>query len=491
MNISPINKEAYQLLHDGSLALAVAEQRGMRVDVPYLETQSKHLERKIKYYKEELETDPEIKVWKKKYRNKFNLASDEQLTDILFNVLGYKSNKKTASGLDSADKLTLSEIDSPMVNTLLNIRTLEKTKSTYIDGLLSEQVDGILRPSFNLNIPVSYRSSSNNPNFQNMPVRDLVMAKMIRRAFIPRKDFVIVEPDYSGIEVRGAGCASNDPNLLMYIRDKSKDMHRDMCMQIYKLDEFQWTKNTRYCAKNKFVFPQFYGDWYRTCAKALWDAITEMNLVTRDGTPLKKHLASKGIKNYQQFEDHIKDVEYDFWNIRFGVYGKWKEDIWKDYQRNGFIDCMTGFRFQEGAIKKNELLNRPIQGPAFHCLLKSFIEVTRISQENNWKSGPIGQIHDSMPTEVHKDEYNMVLDTIQEVMCNWVPKQWPWIIVPLDIEIEVSPLEGSWYLKKEVQKSPECPECGAHWMYELKDKETGNFIAWNCPICREDVLIPF
>ena len=483
----PATKEAYQLLHDGTLALAAAEQRGMRIDVAYCENQSERLGRKIEYLENSLLThDPEVQEWKKKYRGKTNLGSDEQLADMLFNVLGYESKKQTASGLESTDKLALAEIDSPMVKELLQLRAFQKTKGTYIDGILKEQVNGILRPSFSVSTTDTYRSSSSNINFQNQPVRDPVMARLIRRAFIPRKDHLIVEPDYSGVEVKVAACYHKDPVMLDYLLH-GKDMHGDMAEQIYCLPSGigkgqKWFKNVRYCAKNKFIFPQFYGDWYRTCATSLWDAIDQMEL-SYGAVGMKKHLSGNKIKNYQKFEEHLKEVEYDFWHNRFGVYGKWKEDHYKLYVKNGYVESLTGFRYQ-GYMRKNQVINYPVQGSAFHCLLKAMIEVTRIAKNEKWKSGPIGQIHDSMPTEVHKDEYSHVITTIEQVMSEFVPKAFPWLIVPLDIEVESSPIEGSWFLKKQITSGPSCPKCHNHWMYELKDKDSGQLLIWDCPVCR-------
>lgn len=479
--ISPISKDAYQLLHDGAIALARAEQRGMLVDVEYCKIQSEMLGKKINRAERLLGEDPEVKEWKKIYRGKFKLSSDEQLSDVLFNHLGYKSEKKTASGQNSTDKLALENLDSPMVKRILELRGFQKIKNTYIDGLLREQVNGVLRPSFSLNTVSTFRSSSQNPNFQNIPIRDPYYGKLIRRAFIPRPDHIFAEVDFAGIEVKVAACYHQDPVMLNYIRT-GYDMHRDMAIQCYMLEKDQYTKDSRYCAKNKFVFPEFYGSYFKQVAPDLWNAIDQMNLATKSGIPLKEHLQKVGISNFAQFEAHIKEVENDFWNNRFKVYGKWKEKHYEDYQRNGYFDSLTGFRFQ-GYMKRNEVINYPVQGAAFHCLLKSFIEVDRRSIKHKWKSGLIGQIHDSLVPEIHKDEYSHVMDTIHEVMCEWVPKQWPWIIVPIEAEADVAPLGRSWYEKKEVLHSDECRECDSTWNYYVKPEKDGEFPYWKCPVC--------
>src|SRR5690606_20675796 len=106
---------------------------------------------------------------------------------------------------------------------------------------------------------ICVHNSSDSPNFQNLPIRNPKMAKIIRSAFIPRSDrHVLVEIDYSGIEVRVAACYHKDPVMIEYINDPTKDMHRDMAAQCYLAPPEQVSKQMRYCGKNMYVFPQFY-----------------------------------------------------------------------------------------------------------------------------------------------------------------------------------------------------------------------------------------
>jgi DNA polymerase-1 len=100
-------------------------------------------------------------------------------------------------------------------------------------------------------------------------------------------------------------------------------------------------------------------------------------------------------------------------------------------------------------MRKNECINIPIQGSAFHCLLWSFIQVDKISREQNWKSRLIGQIHDAMVLDVHPDELDMVASTVHKVTCEDLSKHWSWINVPLEVEAEVCPVDGSWNEKSD------------------------------------------
>jgi len=293
----------------------------------------------------------------------------------------------------------------------------------------------------------TYRSSCSDPNFQNIPIRDKEIGAIIRKAFIPRKGRKLLECDFSGIEVRIAACYHKDPTMLAYIKDSTKDLHRDMAMECYLLEQRQMTKDIRYCGKNKFVFPQFYGDYYVNCAKNLWKAIDEMSLQTAEGTSLKEHMAKKGIRTLAQFEKHIQKVEDNFWNVRFKKYTQWKKEHYQKYLQNRYFDTLTGFRCQ-GMMSRNDVINYPVQGSAFHCLLWSLIQIQKQIKIERMQSLIVGQIHDSIILDIVPEEEEKIVAILKEVMTQRIIKHWKWIIVPLDIEIDVTPIDGSWNEKQ-------------------------------------------
>ena len=477
--MNPITIDGYNLIHEGSLALADAEHNGIRVDYDYILKKDKHLERQIKYYKKNLNKFEEIKKWKKVYNNKFNLKSSPQLQDILYNHFKYKTKILTKKRKPSVSEEALEQLNIPVVKKLIELRKLQKAKNTYVKSYINETVNNYLHPFFCLDNVRTFRSSSQKINFQNQPKRNPIIKKIVRRAVIPRKDHVIIEADYSGIEVAIAACYNKDKNLINDIINPNKDMHRDMAMKCYLLDKDEWTKQTRQETKNKFVFPEFYGDYYATCAEGLWLAIDTLNLKTSKGIPLKKHLKKKGINNYKLFEKHIERVENYFWNKRYKTYSKWKDIQFNKYCKNGYVDILTGFRCK-GYLPKNKAINYPIQGAAFHCLLWSFIRINKWIKRHCKYTKVIGQIHDSIVIDVHKDELNKVLKIVEKIMTKDILKYWKWIILPLEIEIESTPLNGSWYDIKEVNKH-KC-KCNSNWMYKITDKEK-NFLYWKCPIC--------
>lgn len=475
ISFQPRTIDGYQLLHQGIQALANAEHNGIRIDTDYVTKQQKHLKRRIKHLKKTIANHKEIKVWKKKYGKKFNIDSNDQFADILFNHCGHKAKILTEKGNPSVSQEALEQIESPIVEDIIKLRRWQKAQETYLGNYVKETVDGRLHPFFHLHTVRTFRSSSSRINFQNQPTRIPEIKKLVRRAIIPRLGHMLVEIDYSGIEVRMAAVYHKDKRMIKDIIDPTKDMHRDMAKMCYLLGDDEWTKNTRYCAKNKFVFPQFYGDYYKNCAEALWMAIHVLNLETQNRIPLKKHLKKHGIRSYEAFEKHIREVEDYFWNERYTTYRDWKEEHYKEYLQNGYVDLKTGFRCS-GLMSKNDAINYPIQGSAFHCLLWSFIQSDNYCQTELNRTKMIGQIHDAANSDVHMFEFNDFMDTAFDIMENKVRLHWPWINVPLDVEAEVTGLDQSWYTKKPVTRL--LCECGSKWVWEKGKKEYHE-----CPIC--------
>jgi len=461
-NIHPKTKEAYQLFHAGVLALARAEEQGMRIDVDYCLKAKAHLTRKIQRMERKLEDTELVKVWWERFRAGFTLGGNDQLAWVLYTKMGITPPNTTKTGKGSVDTSTLSQIDLPELQILLQLRKLKKIRDTYLEGFLREQVDGVIHPFFNLNIPATFRSSSDHPNFQNIPKRDKESRQVTRQAIFPRHGHQLLEVDFSGLEVSIAACYHKDPNMLKYLFDPTTDMHGDMAKQIFKFSHFDrqesGLKVFRDASKNGFVFPQFYGDYYGNNVKGLctWVELPEgrwkagMGLPLPGGGTIGDHLISKGIKTYKQFEAHLKLVQEDFWGNRFVKYYQWKEHWYKQYQRQGYVDSLTGFRCS-GVMNHNEVINYPIQGAAFHCLLWCFVELDRISREQEWRTRLVGQIHDALILDVYSAELEMVSEAVSRVTTKDLAQAWPWIIVPLSVGAELCGVDCSWAEKQSYQ----------------------------------------
>lgn len=457
----PVTPEAYNLFHDGSLVLARIEANGFRIDVKKLLANTEKVSRQIKRIRARMKDSKTFRIWKRAYRDRMVMGSREQLGKILFDVIGHKAKETTATGRAKVSESILNEIDDPFVKDFIEIEKLKKLKSTYLEGVLKNTQDGFCHPFFNLHNVRTYRSSSDSPNFQNIPIRNKDIGKMIRTCFISRRpDSRIVELDFSGAEVRVAACYHKDPTMLKYLADPSKDMHRDMAEQCLKLSRDEVTKQARGLIKGAFVFAQFYGDYFVNCARNIWEGLEREKITTAAGVPILDHLREKGIMRMGAcvpgertkpgtFEAHIRSVEKDFWGRRFKKYDQWRRLWYNDYLDNGGFKTLTGF-YIDGPLRKNEVINFPVQGSAFHCLLWSLVKLQKEMDRAGMKSVLIGQIHDSIIADVLESEFETYIQMAREITTEKLPKAWPWIITGMEIEIEAAPPGGSWFEKKEV-----------------------------------------
>lgn len=447
---------AYQLFHDGILALARAERQGIRVDVEYCQRKQEQITRRIEHYENKIAQMNLYKRWTHIYRDKVNIYSNHQLSNILYKHMKLTPPKTTEGGQGSTDEETLRQFDLPELRLILQVRKLAKVRDTYLGSFVRETgQDGYMHPSFNLHTVKTYRSSSSDPNFQNIPKRDKEAMRICRRAVLPRPGHMLVEADFAALEVMIAACYCKDPVLIEYLKDKQSDMHLDMAKQIFMFDTLDRQIPThallRTAAKNGFVFPQFYGDYYANNARGLceWTGLParkwndEDGILLPTGEHIGAHLRRQGVKSFEKFADHIQQVEDDFWNRRFRVYNQWRKNWVEKYRRRGYLKMLTGFTCS-GVMSKNEILNYPIQGSAFHCLLMTFVKLDQVMQEENWDSRLVGQIHDSIVLDVRPDELPRIEAVLHKIVRQELPSIWPWIIVPLEIEVEAYDVDGPW-----------------------------------------------
>lgn len=480
MEIKATTADAYQLLHDGALALARAERNGMHVDVEYCETMTAHLYRQISYAIKKLQTSELVKYWRRQYGSSFNMDSGDQLSDILYSPDHFnieppsftdgKCKRCAGKGCafcrdsgrnPSVDADALGTVQMSEIKDLLRIKSLTKAADTYLANFLKEQVDGVIHTNFNLHLARSYRPSTDSPNLANVPVRDAEIKKIVRRAVKARPGHKLVCADFKGIEV-AVGCPYHwDKNMIAYVSDKSKDMHRDAAQDCYILTPAQWkeleardkenktryAKDLRQSVKGGFVFSQFYGDWWKSCASNMWLASQE--LMVSDSDSLNDWIRSHGYGTLEKFEQHIKKCEDILWNERHPGYTKWKEEWVKEYQKNGYFDLLTGFRCGGAISDRKQACNYPIQGTAFHLMLQTIIWMDEELRKGGFDTRIVNQIYDDLMMDVHPDEEKDVLELINWCVSERLPKRFPWINVPLEIEIEACPVDGTWYDKNE------------------------------------------
>lgn len=465
MKAIPYSEDAYRLLHEGCMALSRIEAAGVRVDVKYLDGAILKAEKDVTAKQAELSDTEVWKAWRGRFRDRTNFNSPHQLAKVLFEVMGYKSTIKTDSGKASTSEAALAGIKDPFVQSYMQVKKIQKA-GQFLKGIRAEVCGRFLHPFFNLHIARSYRSSSDNPNFQNLPVRNKEMKEAVRRCVIARKGRRIVEIDYGGVEVHGATWHHKDPNMIAYLNDPTKDLHRDTAMELFQLPAEEITKDLRHAAKNKFVFPQFYGDYWLQCAGNLWKAINRTSGYANKTVSeelVRDHLKRKGIRGLGDqnpesgaadgsFEEHVQKVEDRFWNEWLPVYTQWKKDLYRQYLDRGWVQSLSGFIFQ-GQMNKKHVTNYPVQGDAFHCLLWSMNEIVlREIKKRRMKALIIGQIHDSLVGDVPEEEVPEFCAMVREIMVFRLKEHWPHIITPLDIEIEATPVGGSWVEKDDIKK---------------------------------------
>ncbi len=458
--------EAYQLFMQGSLALADVERNGLCIDVSYLDKQLEETSSRIIKYEKELQDDKVFKLWRRRFGGKTKLGATEQLQEVVFNDLGYKHpGTETPTGRLKATEITFQDVDHPFVKKYFTRKKLIHIKSTYLGGLKRELVGNLIHPSFHLNFVITFRSSCTEPNSQNFPARNEEMAKIVRSCFISRfgDKGIVLEADFKGLEVAIGYCYHKDPNMLAYIREDPGRMHTDTAMRLFKIKKEQVDKRThRDWAKNKCVFPMFYGSVYFQVAKDVWGAVirSKVPLAGTDGTILE-HLQKQGIHELGEcdpkvrpqpgtFEYRVKEVEDHIWVKMFPGYFKWRKKEWENYLDEGSLNSLTGFCYQ-GVMKRNEVLSYKIQGSAFHCNLQSLIWMNEWLKKNHMKSVVVGQIHDSILIDVYEPELEDVIMEAREILTVNLQSQWDWIQVPLSVEMEASPPGGSWYQKKPVK----------------------------------------
>jgi len=439
---------ANQLFFDGTAAFCDLEENGISISKEYFEKQDLRLEKRIERMKSKLDNGVEASDFKRTFGKPLDLGSPKDLRSLFFNLLKVPVGKKTTVGFASVDQEVLESLSIPFAMDLVKYRKLLKIRNTYFGQFIRELCpDGKIHPSFNLNLVKTYRSSSDSPNFQNIPVRDEESKKIIRSGIFPSQGNRLLEVDYGSLEVRIMACYTKDPVLIDYLVSGG-DMHRDEAKHTFLFLDEEWdqldkslAKDLRFYSKNMKVFPYFYGSYYKSCAWDLWGVSGELKI--------RNHLRGKRIRDYDDFLEYMIEDEKRFWT-KFRVFREWQNGVEESYISRGYIEYFTGFRVG-GFLSHNELLNYRIQGTAFHCLLWSLIKLNNRIKKERLRTKIIGQIHDSIVFDLHPDETYLILQLCQEVMTEDIRKEWDWIIVPLEVEFEVTEIDQPWYYKKEVK----------------------------------------
>ena len=377
--------------------MADIQHTGIPADMDYYIKTDKKLKKKIEGHKKYLTTGREAQNFEDTYNRPIKISSGKDLGKLFYEVLG-KPPVFTAKGSHKTDKTTIEALNLPFVDRLLKMKKYEKASGTYIAQFFREIVSNKIHPFFDLHIPVSYRSSSSMPNFQNLPKRDPEIGDLIRKGIVPLNlNDVLIEADYGGAEVITSASYHNDPTFIYDV--VHGDMHRDLAMELWQLPkelmfkenfktkkELDRVKKIRFFGKNNWTFAQFYGDYFGSCAKMLWENVIDAGLKLPTGETVEHWINQKGIYELGEvsqgdaspgsFMEHCKKVEKRMWSERFPLYSQWKKDTVKFYQEYGFIKNHFGFRFI-GYMSPNQCSKFPNQSASYHLMLYPQNDMTK------------------------------------------------------------------------------------------------------------------
>lgn len=348
----------------------------------------------------------------------FNINSPKQLGEILFDKLKLPYAKKNkigyATDIDILKKLS----DYPIVNKILEYRALSKLYSTYIEGIIAAiKDDNKIHTIYMQTLTRTGRLSSVEPNLQNIPMRS-EYGRLIRKAFLPENNSVIMSADYSQIELRVFAHLSGVNDLIEAFKH-NEDIHTKTAMDIFKVPEEGVTKNMRRQAK-AVNFGILYG-------------ISSYGLAEDLGISVKdaKDFINKYFETYPGVRDYMNN------EIEEAKTNGYVKTI---MNRKRIIEELKSSNYAVRSMGERMALNTPIQGSASDILKKAMVDISRIFKENDIKSKMLLQVHDELIFNVYKDE----IDTVREIVYNTMNDSYK-LLVPLDVDIEIG---NNWYEAK-------------------------------------------
>ncbi len=348
----------------------------------------------------------------------FNINSSKQLGEILFDKLKLPHAKKNKIGyVTDADTLK-KLIDFPIVNKILEYRALAKLYSTYIEGIISTiREDNKIHTIYKQTLTRTGRLSSIEPNLQNIPMRS-EYGRLIRKAFLPEDDSVILSADYSQIELRVFAHLSGVKDLIEAFKN-NEDIHTKTAMDIFKVPSLGVTKNMRRQAK-AVNFGILYG-------------ISSYGLSEDLGIPVKE--AKEFINKYFETYPGVKDY------MNKEIADATKDGYVKTIMnRKRIIEELNSSNYNVRSMGERMALNTPIQGSASDILKKAMVEIYDVFEKNNMKSKMLLQVHDELIFNVYNDEIDRVKKIVHDIMTNVFE-----LSVPLEVDIETG---NNWYEAK-------------------------------------------
>ena len=352
------------------------------------------------------------------YKNEMNPASPTSLL-LWFHYMDIE--------IENTKEETLQEMitEHPVIETLLEFKSVSKLKSTYMDGL--DKVlhsDGKFHPSYSSTSVKSGRLNCKDPNIQQIPKRK---AAYVRKLFVPGNDNVFVAMDYAQLEVRVLACVCKDPNLIEYLIN-DKDIHMEWAEWLLKrdpkakqryahkfsidADDPKLLSKVRGDMKSGFVFLSFYGGSTKKCAKMMG---VELDLA-----------------------EEAQDLLFK----KYPLVREYHQKAWEDYQKYGYIENLNGRRIG-GVLSWNQVINLPIQSCGSDLTTESGARLCA-------KALKIGDLNFLPRINIHDDNtFIMWEEALEEsiiVAASEMVRPTPWMIV--DFGVEVSTGKNWFEMKK-------------------------------------------
>ncbi|HZJ57099.1 MAG TPA: DNA polymerase I [Clostridia bacterium] len=348
----------------------------------------------------------------------FNINSPKQLGEILFEKLGLPIVKRTKTGYSTnIEVLEQLKDQHEIIGEIMEYRQVMKLKSTYVDGLLNviDPKDGRIHSSFNQTITATGRISSTEPNLQNIPVR-MEMGRRIRRVFVPSdEDHVLLDADYSQIELRVLAHISKDPTFIHGF-ENNQDIHRRTAAEVLGIPLEEVTSEQRNDAK-AVNFGIVYG-------------ISDFGLARNLG--ISRNKARLYIESYLKRHPGIKE---------------YMDNVVEKGKEQGYIKTLMGRRrnlpelssrnYNIRSFGERIAMNTPIQGTAADIIKKAMNDVYYELKSRGLRSKLVLQVHDELIIDAYRPELEEVKEILRDKMENAME-----LSVPLIVDIGVG---SSWY----------------------------------------------
>ncbi len=384
--------------------LASLEAEGIRIDKENLREYSMQLQAEIQVIEKEILELAGMS---------FNIASPKQLGEVLFDHLKIiekpRQTSKTKQYSTGEEVLIKLVNKHPIIQKILDYRSLTKLKSTYMDPLPSmiNPRTGRVHTSFNQAVAATGRLSSNNPNLQNIPVRT-ERGREIRKAFVSRNpDYTLLSADYSQIELRLIAEMSGDTAMKEAFLS-GEDIHAATAARVYQVSAEEVTKEMRRNAKT-VNFGIIYG-------------ISAFGLSERLNIPRKEaaDLISEYFRQYPGIKSYMDAC------IQFARDHGYVETL---MNRKRYLRDINSNNAAVRGFAERNAINAPVQGSAADMIKIAMIRIHQKMNELQLRSRMILQVHDELVFDVHREEVEVMKEIIPWLMKNAIPMS-----IPVEVE---------------------------------------------------------